>query len=186
MTVFERFSRHARVAVVLAQEEAKELDAKEIGPEHLLAGVLQSTRRELSAELAAVGLSTEAVRDKLSVDADEALDTDAAALRSIGIDLHSVRDRVNRAFGDGAFDNATRNSGRRSRRSNIPFATSAKKALELALREALAHKNTVIDSEHLLLGILRGGDPVACGLIAQQVDIDVLRRMMASLVDRAA
>jgi ATP-dependent Clp protease ATP-binding subunit ClpA len=186
MTMFERFSRHARVAVVLAQEEAKELDAREIRPEHLLAGVLQSTSRELAAELAALGLSTEAVRDKLSADADGTFDTDADALRSIGIDLHSVRDRVDRAFGEGAFDDATRNSGRRSRWSNIPFSKSAKKTLALGLREAVAHKATVIDSEHLLLGILRGGDPIACGLIAEQVDVDVVRRTIASLLDRAA
>ncbi len=40
--MFERFSRHARIAVVLAQEEARELGANDIRPEHILVGVLQS------------------------------------------------------------------------------------------------------------------------------------------------
>lgn len=40
--MFERFSRHARIAVVVAQEEARELHADEIRPEHLLLGVLDS------------------------------------------------------------------------------------------------------------------------------------------------
>ena len=40
--MLERFTRSARVAVVLAQEEARDLGAREIGPEHLLVGVLQS------------------------------------------------------------------------------------------------------------------------------------------------
>ena len=34
--MFERFTRDARAAVVLAQEEARELGARAIGPEHLL------------------------------------------------------------------------------------------------------------------------------------------------------
>lgn len=43
--MFERFSRSARAAVVLAQEEARDLGAGEIGPEHLLVGALQSAGR---------------------------------------------------------------------------------------------------------------------------------------------
>lgn len=38
--MFERFSKHARLAVVVAQEEARQLRAPEIRVEHLLLGVL--------------------------------------------------------------------------------------------------------------------------------------------------
>jgi ATP-dependent Clp protease ATP-binding subunit ClpA len=187
MTMFERFSRHARVAVVLAQEEAKELNASAIGPEHLLVGVLQSTSREFGRELAGQGLTAESVRKQIAAGANETtFDADADALRAIGIDLHSVRDRVDVAFGPGSFDHALRDSGRRPRRGKAPFGKPAKKALELALREAIAHRNAVIDSEHLLLGILRGGDPVACGLISASVDKDVLRSAIGALLDQAA
>jgi hypothetical protein len=55
MTMFERFSRNARVSVVLAQEVARELDADEIRPEHLLVGVLQSAGRDLSSLLGSYG-----------------------------------------------------------------------------------------------------------------------------------
>lgn len=187
MIVFERFSRHARVGVVLAQEEAKELGANAVEPQHLLAGVLQSASRELSAELAAVGVSADAVRDKLSAGASgPSFDDDADALQAIGIDLQAVRDRVNRAFGAGAFDNAMHRPGRRVRRGRLPFTKATKKALELGLREAHAHSDSAIDSEHLLLGILRGGDPVACGLLAENVDADELRRAIDALLHRAA
>ena len=119
--------------------------------------------------------------------ADETtFDADADALRAIGIDLHSVRDRVDGAFGPGSFDNALRDSGRRPRRGKAPFGKPTKKALELALREAIAHRNAVIDSEHLLLGIPRGGDPVACGLISASVDKDALRSAIGALLDQAA
>ncbi|UXA18190.1 Clp protease N-terminal domain-containing protein [Mycobacterium sp. SMC-4] len=185
--MFERFGRHARVAVVLAQEEAKELGANVIEPQHLLAGVLRSASRQLSAELAALGLSADVVRDRLTAGTSEAsFDDDADALRAIGIDLPAVRDRVNRTFGAGSFENALGGSGRRLRRGTLPFAKSTKKALELGLREALAHKTSVIESEHLLLGIVRAGDPVACGLITEHVTVDELRHSIDALLRGAA
>jgi ATP-dependent Clp protease ATP-binding subunit ClpA len=165
MTMFERFSRNARVSVVLAQEEARELDAEEIRPEHLLVGVLQS----------------EDLAD------DETFDDDAEALRSIGIDLRAVRDSVTRSFGKDAWDNALRNSGRRRRRrGHIPFTKPAKKALELSLREALAHKDNMIGCEHIMLGILRGGDKFTVGLITEHVEAAQLRSAIIGVLDEAA
>lgn len=188
--MFERFSRHARVAVVLAQEEARELEANDIRPEHILVGVLQSSGRELSALLAGFGLTSDAVRAELvQADApgDESFDDDAEALQSIGIDLRAVRANVDRSFGDGAFDNALRSTGRRRRRrGHLPFTKAAKKVLELALRESLAHKDGFIGCEHILLGILRGGDDRAVGLIAEHVGAGELRTGIVGLLDDAA
>lgn len=187
--MFERFSRHARVAVVLAQEEARELAANDIRPEHILVGVLQSSGRELSALLAGFGLTADAVRSKLAAaDApgDESFDADADALRSIGIDLRAVRDSVNHTFGADAFDNALRRSGRRRRRGHIPFTKPAKKVLELALRESLAHKDGFIGPEHILLGILRGEDDYTVGLITEHASAAQLRAGIVELLDKAA
>lgn len=188
--MFERFTRHARVAVVLAQEEARELEANDIRPEHILVGVLQSSGRELSALLAGFGLTSDTVRAELvQADApgDESFDGDAEALQSIGIDLRAVRANVDRTFGDGVFDNALRSTGRRRRRrGHLPFTKSAKKVLELALRESLAHKDGFIGCEHILLGILRGGDDRAMGLIAEHVGAGELRTSIVGLLDDAA
>ncbi|MGV0807143.1 Clp protease N-terminal domain-containing protein [Mycolicibacterium setense] len=188
--MFERFSRHARVAVVLAQEEARELAANEIRPEHILVGVLQSSGRELSALLAGYGLTSDAVRAKLvAADApgDESFDGDAEALQSIGIDLRAVRDNVDRRFGSGAFDNALRSTGRRRRRrGHLAFTKPAKKVLELALRESLAHKDGYIGSEHILLGVLRGGDDQTVALITEHVGPRELRDGIVGLLDNAA
>lgn len=188
--MFERFSRHARVAVVLAQEEARELAANEIRPEHILVGVLQSSGRELSALLAGYGLTSDAVRAELVVaDApgDESFDGDADALKSIGIDLRAVRDNVDRTFGSGAFDNALRSTGRRRRRrAHLAFTKPAKKVLELALRESLAHKDGYIGSEHILLGILRGGDDQTVALITEHVGTRELHDDIVGLLDNAA
>ncbi|SEH49137.1 Clp amino terminal domain-containing protein, pathogenicity island component [Mycolicibacterium rutilum] len=188
--MFERFGRSARVTVVLAQEEARELGAEEIRPEHLLVGVLQSAGRGLAALLGAHGLTVDAVRGRLESadDSEDAqFDDDAEALRRIGIDLYAIRAKMAEAFGRDAWDNALNKSGRRRRRyGHIPFTKASKKALELALREAVAHKDSTILCEHLVLGILRGGDPVAVGLITEHVDTGRLRTEIIGSLDAAA
>lgn len=187
--MFERFSRNARVAVVLAQEEARELKADEIRPEHLLVGVLQSAGRELSSMLEGYGISANTVRGRLTSQssADDSFEDDAEALRSIGVDLRAIRDGVNRTFGADAWDNALPRRGRRGRRrGNLPFVKPAKKVLELSLREALAHKDNYISCEHILLGILRGGDDFTVGLLTEQVDASQLRHAIIDLLDEAA
>jgi ATP-dependent Clp protease ATP-binding subunit ClpA len=188
--MFERFATNARVAVVLAQEEARELNSDEIRPEHLLVGVLQSAGRELSGVLGGYGVTADEVRGRLvaaECGPDESFDDDADALRSIGIDLNAVRDNIDGSFGDGAFDNALRKSGRRRRRrGHIPFTKPTKKVLELSLREALAHKDSDIRCEHLILGILRGGDRFAVGLVTEHVNASQLRGAIVELLDKKA
>src|SRR4051812_44029461 len=190
LTMFERFSRSARVSVVLASEEARESNSDEIRPEHLLVGVLQSAGRDLSGVLGARGLTAGVIRDRLAAAAspgEESFDEDAETLRSIGIDLRAVRDSVDDSFGAGTFDNALRRSGRRRRRrGHLPFTKPAKKVLELALRETLAHTNNWIGCEHIVLGIVRGGDKFAVGLITEHVDASELRHAVVGLLDKAA
>jgi ATP-dependent Clp protease ATP-binding subunit ClpA len=188
--MLERFSRSARVSVVLAQEEARELSSEEVRPEHLLVGVLKSAGRDLSGVLGGFGLTADTIRDRLaSTDRsdEESFQADAEALRSIGIDLQTVRDAVDRTFGADTYDNALRKSGRRRRRrGHIPFTKPAKKVLELSLREASAHKDNWIGCEHIVLGILRGGDKFTLGLITEHVDTAQLRAAVVGLLDEAA
>lgn len=194
--MFERFTRHARVAVVLAQEEARELRIREMAAQHLLLGVLQAADGDLSALLGGYGLTAEVVRARLTEPDsahNESLDEDAEALRAIGIDLQAVRDSVARTFGADAFDSAPPRSGRSRRRrgdqrrpGHIPFDRSAKKSLELAVREALALKDNAIGCEHLLLGIVRSGDKAAVGLITEHVYTEQLRGSILALLEKAA
>ena len=186
---FERFARNARVAVMLAQEEARELCDRETGSRHLLLGILQTARGDLSSVLTEYGLTAEVVRARLAETStgDKSFDEDADALGTIGIDLRAVRDSVASTFGTDAFDNALSRSGRRRRRrGHISFGHDAKKVLELSLREALAHKDDEIRCEHLLLGILRGGDRAAIALITEHVYTAQLRAAVVRLLDQAA
>jgi ATP-dependent Clp protease ATP-binding subunit ClpA len=188
--MFEKFQKSAKVAVVLSQEEAREMDESRIGAEHVLVGVLDSASGPLLDLLGGYGLSADAVRDRLRAGSQEPPldDEDAQALKAIGIDLSQVRDSVSQAF-----DKAFEKSGRRKGRARgwrpfgmIPFNSSAKKCLELALREAIAHKDNWIGCEHMVLGILRGGDPVALAVITERVPADELRQAVVGLLDRAA
>ncbi|MGA8331021.1 MAG: Clp protease N-terminal domain-containing protein [Mycobacterium sp.] len=187
--MFERFARNARVAVMLAQEETRELCDRETGAQHLLLGVVQSAGDGLSVVLSGYGLTVDVVRARLAEtsNGEQPFDADADALRAIGIDLGAVRDSVARMFGADAFDNALSRSGRRRRsRGRIPFSRGAKKVLELALREALAHKDKEIRCEHLLLGILQSSDEAALALITEHVHTAQLRSAVVTLLGKAA
>ena len=77
---------------------------------------------------------------------------DGEALASIGVDLDEIRRRAEANFGPGALERRRRPKG-----SHVPFTAEGKKALELALREAIALGDREIGDEHVLLGVLREG-----------------------------
>jgi ATP-dependent Clp protease ATP-binding subunit ClpC len=63
--MFERFTTAARHVVVLAQEEARELDHNYIGTEHLLLGLLSETEGIAARALAETNLSIEMTRSRI-------------------------------------------------------------------------------------------------------------------------
>ncbi|MGW0043756.1 Clp protease N-terminal domain-containing protein [Rhodococcus sp. NPDC003348] len=191
--MFERFTAAARSVVVQAQGEAKDLSAPRIGTDHVLLGILVvESNSPLGAMCAEAGLTAPQVRASLARGAEDRPlgETDAEALRSIGIDLDAVRDSVEASFGADALDRGDEGVGRRGwfarRTGRIPFTSDAKKALELALRETLARKDTEIGTEHVLLGLLRGADPAVVAVIGPHIVPSELRRRVVELLDRAA
>jgi ATP-dependent Clp protease ATP-binding subunit ClpA len=160
MTVFERFTRNARTAVVAAQTEARRLGERKVGPEHLMLGVLGMSEDPVVRIVAASGVDLAAARQAVA-DA-HGIDTDA--LRSIGIDFEAVRRTVEAEFGSGAFSRAGRPDGPWS--GHIPFTRDAKDALKLALRAAITLGHRSIEPGHLILGIARTGENPASALFA--------------------
>ncbi|MFF0815853.1 Clp protease N-terminal domain-containing protein [Rhodococcus sp. NPDC003318] len=190
--MFERFTTAARAAVVAAQTEARDLRSPRIGAVHVLLGVLVvEADSPLGRVCADSGLTADGVRAEL---ADGAAgrplgEEDAEALRSIGIDLDAVRDSIEANFGADALDarDEDERKGWFTRRSgHIPFTAEGKKAIELALREALARKDREIRAEHLALGLLRGAAPDVVAVIAPHIAPADLRREVLVLLDRAA
>jgi ATP-dependent Clp protease ATP-binding subunit ClpA len=155
--VFERFTTQARSVVTLAQQEARKLGRPNIGTQHVLLGILGTPDTAGARALDALGIRERDVRGdvrKLDRDRSAFSDQDAAALRSVGIDLDEVRRTVEQTFGSGALERGA-TAGARSWAGHVPFTPGSKKALELGLREAIHLGHRSIGTEHLLLGLVR-------------------------------
>jgi Clp amino terminal domain, pathogenicity island component/UvrB/uvrC motif len=63
--MFERFTERARRAVVLAQEEARNLDHGYIGTEHLLLGLIREGEGVAARALESLGISLKIVREQV-------------------------------------------------------------------------------------------------------------------------
>jgi ATP-dependent Clp protease ATP-binding subunit ClpC len=64
-SIFERFTDQARRTLVLAQEEARLLDHSFIGTEHILLGLIHEGEGIAARALRSLGISLEAVREKV-------------------------------------------------------------------------------------------------------------------------
>jgi Clp amino terminal domain, pathogenicity island component len=139
-----------------ARTQAQELGHRCVGTEHLLLAML-GEQDSTAALLRDAGLSAATVRAGIvrAVGTPGGLlsDAEAAALESIGIDIHAVRARIEESFGPGVLEEPAA-VGRRWR---LSLSRRSKKVLELSLREAVRLKQNWIGSEHILLGLLREG-----------------------------
>ena len=174
--MFERFTAGARAVVLGAREAAAARGDRWVGTEHLLLAVVDGDTAVARA-LWSLGLTPERVRAGLDApppthptagDGREAAAaaSDAEALRDLGIDLDAVRRRAEELFGPGALDRPHeerrcrwwRRGCRDERREGgvrLRFSPDGKKALELALREALQLSSREIALEHVVLGLVR-------------------------------
>ena len=67
--MFERFTDRARRAVVLAQEEARELGHDHVGTEHILLGMLRDGTGVAAGALTSLGLTWESAREAVEANA---------------------------------------------------------------------------------------------------------------------
>jgi ATP-dependent Clp protease ATP-binding subunit ClpC len=79
----------------------------------------------------------------------------AAVLKSLGITTERVRDHVGRIVG----------SGEEGTSEQLPFTPRTKKVLKLTLREALILGHDYVDTEHILLGLVREHEGVAARIL---------------------
>jgi ATP-dependent Clp protease ATP-binding subunit ClpA len=183
--MFERFTPEARRIVTGAVEVATQLHHDALGPDHLLVALAGTGPNVATGALIACEFDPVRAREDLERiagpgrgDLDE---VDAAALRSIGVDLDEVRRRTEASFGPGALERRRRWHGRRRARvCGLPFLPKAKQALELALREAIRLDQRSIGPEHVLLGLLRLDASSTQLIHAQGID----RRRLRSEVER--
>ncbi len=160
--MFERFTKAARATVTNAQEKAVATSSSETRPEHLLMALLDDDSCLAVRVLEAQGASRTSLSDTLdrhrTRHIDGLDDDDAEALQAIGIDLDEVVRRIDRNLGGLAGP---------TRRGRVSWSRASKKALELSLREAISLKHNYIGTEHILLGLVRGGDRVVADTFAE-------------------
>jgi ATP-dependent Clp protease ATP-binding subunit ClpA len=186
--MFEQFTTSARGVVTGAREQARQLGHAHVGTEHLLLALLEPAAGVACDVLRDAGVDASRVRrdvqrrtgpEKRSITAE-----DAAALRTIGIDLPAVLAHIEQLLGPEALTAPPTSSQRRGRlRRREPAGAFGprvtprfKEVLELSLREALALRHVCIGAEHILLGLLRDGGGLAARVLADSgVDLHQLR-----------
>ena len=82
----------------------------------------------------------------------------AQVLAALGITLEGARENVVRVVGEAIAEPVA---------GMIPFTPRAKKVLELSLREALSAGDNFIDTEHLLLGLIRENKGLAATILVE-------------------
>jgi ATP-dependent Clp protease ATP-binding subunit ClpA len=97
-----------------------------------------------------------------------------AALHGLGISQDAVRERLIQSAGFGT----------KPPTGSIPFTPRAKKALEMALKDALTLGHNYIGTEHLLLGLIRESEGTGARLLSgfaarHQVRAEVIRILSA-------
>ncbi|MEW2355060.1 Clp protease N-terminal domain-containing protein [Spirillospora sp. NPDC029432] len=179
--MFERFTKEARNSVVQAQAEARALAHRNIGPEHVLLGLLDGDGPAAHV-LRDHGVWPVALRTAVARRSGTG-PLDAEALRTLGIDLDAVREAAEETFGEGALDAPAG----RFRKGHIPFTKEAKKALELSLRHAVRLKHTRIACGHILLGLLHDGESAPAQILTDMgVNVDGLRGDITRVLDADA
>lgn len=179
--MFERFDEPAQHVMRRAAGEAAALDQRSIGTEHLLLALLDEHSGLAADVLRAAGLEHGQVRSLVKRRAGQLFDDeDAAALRSIGVDLDAVIGRLTESFGTEAV------RGRRRRGMSGRFDDAAKAALGRMVRSAVELHDKQIRPEHMLLGVL-GAENTATAVLAEAtVDRERLRADLLTALGKAA
>jgi len=149
--------RPAEHYLVAAATDARRLGDRYIGTEHLLLGIIRHRTGAATRILEQLGVTAEAVDQSLRCWLGVGPPTiDSRALASLGIDLDSVRDRLEQTFGPGALE--------RTRAACLGVCPRAKMALAFAVDHA---DGQTVDDHHLLLGMLDVPDCVAARVLTQ-------------------
>ncbi len=171
MMIAERFTKEAREAVKAAVRGAEQVHAPEVGVEHLLLALLDSS------VLAGFDLP----RDELETAFRDyrrkggLTKADEEALRGLGIDLDHVIDSVEQSLGTGVL-----RPGPRRRWFGMPLEPAFKKALENSLCESRDLGHNYLGNEHIVLALLQGKGIVAEVLTERGVTYAEIRKRAAS------
>jgi ATP-dependent Clp protease ATP-binding subunit ClpA len=164
-------TRSTGTVSAMAQMEARRLQHRYLGPEHLLLGLLVHGDNLAARVLRASGLDLETVRAEVDrLIAQGVLPgpqpSDAELLATLGVDLAAVAGRLKETFGDHAYRQATqrvrlrRTQAATHRAVGAPPELICARVFNIACHEAIV-RDREVGPEHLLLGLLGDAeDPV--------------------------
>lgn len=172
--MWDRLTPDGRQVFRFAFIESRDLGHPCMADEHLLLGVLHHGTSRAARLLEARGLDLATARTDL-ITIGPTLDSaanPASALRTFGVDIDQVRQRLESTFGPGALEAAERRVRRRQRwrgghaRAD-PFCVHllAKRSLEITAHFAAQRGDAEIGPDHLLYGVLQDAlDPLGTQL----------------------
>ena len=187
--MFERCSPETREIVSRAERDARRLGHGWIGCEHMLLALTRGGD-EVAATLRTCGLTPSSVGTAIVEIVGVSL-SDRDALATIGIDLDTVRARVEATFGPGALDRSTvptraRRLRRRDRRCHarravgsgpLPLSPRAKRCFEIAVDTATPE---LVTNRDLAIALLARTDTAAARILTRlKTDVDALRATLA-------
>jgi ATP-dependent Clp protease ATP-binding subunit ClpA len=172
--MWDRLTPDGAAVIRLAFAEARELGHPCMADEHVLLGLLRHATSRAAALLRAEGLDLDIARAELArVGPSLGPGADPArGLRSLGIDVAQVRQRLEETFGAQALEAAERRVRRRPRwRGGHPRPSPlcvyvlAKHSFEIAAGYAQRQGDSGVGPEHLLYGVLEDArDPLGTQL----------------------
>ena len=152
-------ARPAERYVAAGAEQARRLGHSYVGTEHVLLALIRNPDGSATAVLQQLGVSTDTVEERLArwlATSEPKIDPEALA--ALGIDLETVRERLEQTFGPGALE-------------RTPTCIGICPRLKMALAYAVDHADgQPVTDEHILLGMLSVPDCVAARVLT---DLDV-------------
>jgi ATP-dependent Clp protease ATP-binding subunit ClpA len=142
----------------LGAEHARRLGQAYVGSEHVLLGLASDPAGVAAFVLGRLGVTSQQIEAEIRRDpgVPPPVAIDPQALATLGIDLNSVRARVDEQFGEGALES--------TRRGCWPVEPSLKRALAHA-RDAAGRQP--LGDEHILAGLVAVKDSRAARVLRQ-------------------
>jgi ATP-dependent Clp protease ATP-binding subunit ClpA len=178
--MFDRFTSSALTAIENAQIEAGRLGHNYVGTEHVLLALSDRPETTAGRALQECGIEPARLRDAMTRPLGSPPTDEATLLKSLGIDLHAVRQTVERTLGPEAVQAARPPRRRRlfrGRHGNchsillgeMGVTPRLKRSFELAVQQAGAARHAQADDGYLLLALVDDRKGMAAELVSEQI-----------------
>jgi ATP-dependent Clp protease ATP-binding subunit ClpA len=159
-----RIDRPAARYLAAGAEEARRRGHSYVGTEHVLLALTRNRESGAARLLRELGVTHEDIEASRLLAGVWAPRLDAEALGTLGIDLESVRERLEAAFGPGALERTEAGALEPTSGAVRCVAPRLKQALENAVDRA---GDDPVRDEHVLLGMLSVSDSLAARALAE-------------------